>query len=110
MSRFFRVQAQRWQHWPKTLVMECREHMPDGNVKLFVRRYKPECTCEPLAADSDTRCFVRRGSYEREFGYWKCSNCGCECFDGAKYCMECGAKVVRELPMRGPTRTTRGAL
>lgn len=49
--------------------------------------------CEKLPSDGITRCFVRRYGYEREFGYWKCSACGCECFDGARYCMNCGRKV-----------------
>ena len=49
--------------------------------------------CEKLPSDGTTRCFVRRYGYEREFGYWKCSACGCECFEGARYCMGCGRKV-----------------
>lgn len=49
--------------------------------------------CEKLPSDGITRCFVRRYGYEREFGYWKCSACGCECFEGARYCMGCGRKV-----------------
>lgn len=39
---------------------------------------------------------MSRYGYEMEFGYWKCSNCGAECFEDAKYCMSCGAKVVDE--------------
>lgn len=49
--------------------------------------------CEKLPSDGITRCFVRRYGYEREVGYWKCSACGCECFEGARYCMGCGRKV-----------------
>lgn len=53
--------------------------------------------CHKLPASGDTTCIVRCfGRYEIEFGYWKCSNCGVECFEGAKYCMNCGAKVVSE--------------
>ena len=26
---------------------------------------------------------------------WRCSNCGGNSFEGVKYCMECGAKVVK---------------
>lgn len=53
-------------------------------------------TCRKLPSSGETRCFVSRHGYEMEFGYWKCSNCGTECFEGAKYCMNCGAKVVDE--------------
>ena len=49
--------------------------------------------CKKLPSDGITRCFVRRYGYEIEFGYWKCSACGCECFEGARYCMGCGRKV-----------------
>lgn len=53
-------------------------------------------TCRKLPSSGETRCFVSRNGCEREFGYWKCSNCGAECFEGAKYCMSCGAKVIDE--------------
>ena len=53
-----------------------------------------ERTCHKLPSSGDTVCIVRRHGYEMEFGYWRCSECGCECFDGARYCMNCGAKVV----------------
>ena len=53
-------------------------------------------TCRKLPSSGETRCFVSRYGCEREFGYWKCSNCGAECFEGAKYCMSCRAKAVSE--------------
>lgn len=53
-------------------------------------------TCHKLPSSGETRCFVSRNGCEKEFGYWKCSNCGTECFEGAKYCMNCGAKAVDE--------------
>lgn len=54
-------------------------------------------TCHRLPADNyDEMCIVRSHGYEREFGYWKCSECGTNCFEGARYCMNCGAKVVNE--------------
>lgn len=54
-------------------------------------------TCRRLPADNyGTTCIVRGHGYEMEFGYWKCSECGTNCFEGARYCMNCGAKVVDE--------------
>lgn len=53
-------------------------------------------TCRKLPSSGETRCFVSRNGCEMEFGYWKCSNCGAECFEGAKYCTNCGAKAVDE--------------
>lgn len=54
-------------------------------------------TCHRLPADNfGTTCIVRGHGYEMEFGYWKCSECGTNCFEGARYCMNCGAKVVGE--------------
>ena len=50
--------------------------------------------CRKLPSSGDTVCIVRRHGYEMEFGYWRCSECGCECFEGARYCMGCGRKVV----------------
>ena len=58
--------------------------------------YVKERTCKRLPATSDTVCIVERMGCSMEFGYWKCSKCGCECFEGARYCMNCGAKVVPE--------------
>lgn len=52
-------------------------------------------TCEKLPQLGDTVCIVKRGGAEMEFGYWRCSECGCENFEGAKYCMNCGKKVKR---------------
>ena len=49
--------------------------------------------CRKLPSSGDTVCIVRRHGYEMEFGYWRCSECGCECFEGARYCMGCGRKV-----------------
>ena len=57
---------------------------------------RAERTCEKLPQLSDNVCIVKRGGAEMEFGYWRCSECGCENFEGAKYCMNCGAKVVSE--------------
>ena len=50
--------------------------------------------CEKLPQTSDTTCVVRRSGFEMQFGYWRCSECGCENFEGAKYCMNCGRKAV----------------
>ena len=52
--------------------------------------------CEKLPSTNDKTCIVRdnRTGCEMEFGYWRCSNCGCNNFDGAKHCMGCGARVV----------------
>lgn len=53
-------------------------------------------TCHKLPASGDKTCIVRHNSTHltMECGYWRCSECGCECFEGARYCMGCGAKVV----------------
>lgn len=50
--------------------------------------------CEKLPQLSDSVCVVKRNGFEMEFGYWRCSECGCENFEGAKYCMNCGRKAV----------------
>ena len=52
--------------------------------------------CHKLPSSGDKTCVVRhnRTGLTMEFGYWRCSVCGIECFEGARYCMGCGAKVV----------------
>lgn len=51
-------------------------------------------TCHKLPQTSDAICVVHRGDFSASFGYWTCSECGAECFEGARYCMNCGAEVV----------------
>lgn len=51
--------------------------------------------CEKLPSLTDAVCIVRRGGMEMHFGYWRCSKCGCENFEGARYCMNCGREVVK---------------
>ena len=51
-------------------------------------------TCHKLPQRSDLVCEVHNGSFSASFGYWTCSECGVENFDGAKYCMNCGAEAV----------------
>ena len=55
---------------------------------------RAERTCEKLPSRSTHTCVVRYGNLEVEFGYWRCSECKCENFEGAKYCMNCGAKAL----------------
>ena len=55
---------------------------------------RAERTCHALPQISDTVCVVKRDGMEIECGYWTCSECRCENFAGAKFCMECGAKMV----------------
>ncbi len=52
--------------------------------------------CKMLPSNCGMTCIVRHEStgLEMEFGYWRCSACGCNNFEGAKYCMECGRKAV----------------
>lgn len=52
--------------------------------------------CHKLPSENNLTCIVRHEptGMTMEYGYWRCSNCGCNCFDGARYCMSCGAKVV----------------
>lgn len=50
--------------------------------------------CEKLPSLTDMECIVRMGGMERHCGYWRCSECGCENFEGAKHCMNCGRKGV----------------
>ena len=64
-----------------------------GDVDATGARQDDAGTCRKLPPSGDTVCIVRRHGYEMEFGYWKCSACGCECFEGARYCMGCGRKV-----------------
>lgn len=81
--------------WPDTV------HVVRGRTGEMLR-YVPEQavaatlgpgTCHKLPSSGDTVCIVRMRGLEMEFGYWKCSECGCECFEGARYCMNCGRKV-----------------
>lgn len=51
--------------------------------------------CEKLPQLSDTVCVVEKNGFEMRFGYWRCSECGCENFEGAKHCMNCGRKAVK---------------
>ena len=51
-------------------------------------------TCRRLPQRSNCRCEVHNGHFSASFGYWTCSECGVENFEGAKYCMNCGAEVV----------------
>lgn len=56
-------------------------------------------TCHKLPADNgDMTCTVRNRGFEMEFGYWRCSECGCNCFEGARYCMGCGREAVDDEP------------
>ena len=54
-----------------------------------------ERTCEKLPSLTDAVCIVRRGGMVMYFGYWRCSECQCENFESARYCMNCGARVER---------------
>lgn len=55
-----------------------------------------EHTCYKLPATNGLSCVVtdERHGITQEFGYWECSECGCNCFEGAKYCMGCGRRAV----------------
>lgn len=66
----------------------------DFNAACDHYGFVKERTCHALPQISDTVCIVKRDGMEIEFGYWTCSECGCENFAGAKFCMECGAKMV----------------
>lgn len=57
---------------------------------------RAERTCVKFPSLTEQTCIVRRKGFEAEFGYWRCSECNCENFEGARYCMGCGAKVVGE--------------
>ena len=59
---------------------------------------RAERTCRKLPSSGEKECTVTHVStgLSMNFGYWKCSECGCECFEGARYCMGCGARVVEE--------------
>ena len=76
-----------WQ--PDTLKVSMFDLTPEQAVEATLGRG----TCRKLPSSGDAVCIVRRHGYEMEFGYWRCSGCGCECFEGARYCMGCGRKV-----------------
>ena len=60
-------------------------------------------TCETVTfySDDSVYCTIKVPSpeedegMERRFGYWRCSECGCENFGGAKHCVNCGKVVKR---------------
>ena len=53
-----------------------------------------ELTCEKLPALIEQECIVKRSGLEMHFGYWRCGKCQCENFEGARFCMNCGAEAV----------------
>lgn len=57
---------------------------------------RAERTCEKLPPDNGMTCIVRHDATGEtiEVGYWKCGVCECNNFEGARYCMKCGARVV----------------
>ena len=66
----------------------------DENGERESMRFVRERTCEKLPSYFEKSCIVTRGDLTMKFGYWRCSECDCENFEGARYCMACGAKVV----------------
>ena len=65
----------------------------DENGDYGPMRFVRERTCMKLSPLVEQTCIVRRGGCEMEFGYWRCSECQCENFEGARYCQYCGAKA-----------------
>lgn len=68
-------------------------------IDEYTRRIVDELgsgTCKMLPPTIDRTCVVRDNptGITMEFGFWCCSNCGCNNFYGAKHCQECGAKAV----------------
>ena len=63
-------------------------------VEIDWVKFVRERTCEKLPSYFEKSCIVTRGDLTMKFGYWRCSECDCENFEGARYCMACGAKVV----------------
>jgi rRNA maturation endonuclease Nob1 len=59
---------------------------------------RAERTCEMLPTHSDLEITLTsmNTGITRAWGYRQCSNCLCNVFEGAKYCPNCGAKVVSE--------------
>ena len=66
----------------------------DENGENEPMRFVRERTCAKLPSYFEKSCIVTRGDLTMKFGYWRCSECDCENFEGARYCMACGAKVV----------------
>lgn len=56
---------------------------------------RAERTCRRMPAD-DGAVMVMRGGLAMEFPYFECSECGAYVMDNARYCPNCGAKVVEE--------------
>lgn len=69
--------------------------IPDYADTIAAWNTRAERTCAKLPPITVQTCIVRRGGCEMEFGYWRCGECQCENFEGARYCMNCGAKVER---------------
>jgi len=68
-------------------MFECKElenapewdgHTPDEAIARIFSLGKRTCHKLPASGEKD---------------YWRCSECDCECFDGAMYCMNYGAKA-----------------
>ena len=87
MSRFYHVQQQNWQRWPKVLVMECRDYRDDRSIDMETRRYLPDReTCR--AEETET--------YTAEVHGMECTGCGGtyeHVNGGYEYCPRCGARI-----------------
>lgn len=81
---------------PHTLGAQCELMLAPATTEHAIAATLGAGTCHKLPSSGDTVCIVRMHGLEMEFGYWRCSECGCECFEGARYCMNCGGKVVEE--------------
>lgn len=79
------VEQQRWQHWPKVIVMRHKTNQSPDET----RRYVPERTC---------RAINDKAYYKGIRGYCeglKCSECGEPLFSDFNHCPWCGSKVVK---------------
>ena len=80
---------------------ECRQSGCSRARTMMVadmRSGSSEGTCHALPPTVDRICTVTdisTGS-SMDFGYWRCSECGMNNFEGARHCMGCGAMLIGE--------------
>ena len=74
------------------------EQLLRENERLKNENYEQagEHTCQLLPTESDLEITVtsKKTGLMMKWSYRRCSECRCNVFEGAKFCTNCGAKVV----------------
>lgn len=94
-----REEAMKWRmayYHERSKVGDLQDEVDWLNAELHgaeLEAARAERTCRRMPAD-DGAVMVMRGGLAMEFPYFECSECGAYVMDNARYCPNCGAKVV----------------